>query len=893
MYNLDLGYPEKKFLDDSAGIVKQKRKMYGDFSCNVLVKLRAWIINSLNNEKRAYSDTIDVNIESLSRKFTDIIEEIIEDKKFCEKENCFIFFFKRKLKDIDHLIKFKIDIGSKGFINFFVFKERTTNEFIVNDFIIKDKGIEFFPVKTIGYCYSCWTDKLQAPRQGELVPSSRGVIKLLPEYNKDFILGLNEFSHLWVIYIKNKEFETKKEKPVSYSFNLNIEFTGVVSNLTSVINRIGISNVKIESIINNKIIISGLNLLNETPIIDIKPYHVCDIVDEESLFYSDLFVKDRFNDFKVEIPDNVLEKLLQIVYVSKDVIQEQGELKKLERKLSKLDYGGNWPFMFFKTHIEFIETIQLYLTHVIGCEEIRNNKYEGIEILKLDTFEIQYYLNNLTHIYLRFRNNAKRRIDRFGIFSSENISDRVNSVSDIQNSKQDNITGIEIGYLPPIWVDKYVEALEELYRAKEILSHLQKTQKKKLICVLEDKTMKISESEIDSLTNAVYNSFKQIEILLKDISEENIVDNNFVNSKYNKILRRNAESSIVTQLNPLVNEFKIMKKDNILKSNANPINILPSNSEVKTEFQNSQLNEQILISKDDDTEEITRITRNISELHSIFKEMLSIVIEQGSLVDRIDNNVDNSLYTIQNAHRQIMKMENSSRRHEQLGNTYTFKKKVQISEVEFNNMNADSVQFEYVDSKRKTHLFLPELIDLMGPLLNGTLFPYNSSSEKADADLIFSSIKEESRKLIKCFSNTPEYHVQNFLLNFQQKEPQIYLENKQFVLNFRNRDDPHTWFHSEDSSRGGLIKHIPISDLIKEVNCNEQHWLGDILDSESKRIQYRVNKCRVRYGAILNFLVTNSSAIPILIKNVRQRKIKSLRFKQNYFDNSFLNIKLS
>ncbi|KAK6590782.1 hypothetical protein RS030_132056 [Cryptosporidium xiaoi] len=149
----------------------------------------------------------------------------------------------------------------------------------------------------------------------------------------------------------------------------------------------------------------------------------------------------------------------------------------------------------------------------------------------------------------------------------------------------DNVTKIEVGYLPPIWVDKYVEALEELSRAKEMLSHLQKTQKKKLICVLEDKTMKISESEIDSLANAIYGSFKRIERLLRDISEENNMNDSFISSKYNRILRRNAENSIITQLNPLVNQLKLVKKNYISKLETNPVNILPNSSETKLELQ--------------------------------------------------------------------------------------------------------------------------------------------------------------------------------------------------------------------------------------------------------------------------------------------------------------------
>ena len=213
-----------------------------------------------------------------------------------------------------------------------------------------------------------------------------------------------------------------------------------------------------------------------------------------------------------------------------------------------------------------------------------------------------------------------------------------------------------------------------------------------------------------------------------------------------------------------------------------------------------------------------------------------------------------------------------------------------VKQIELNNMNLDDINFKCLNYKRE-HLFLPELIDLMGPLLNGTLFPYNSPSEKADADLIFSSIKDEGMKLLSCFSSAPEYHVNNFLANYQRNDPQIYLDNKQFVLTFRSRDDPCTWFYSGNDFSGGEKKHVPISDLIKDVNYDENHWLGDVLDSESKRIQSRVNKCKVRYGAILNFLVSNSSAVPILVKNVRQRKIHTFIRKNSYLEKSLQNMK--
>lgn len=186
----------------------------------------------------------------------------------------------------------------------------------------------------------------------------------------------------------------------------------------------------------------------------------------------------------------------------------------------------------------------------------------------------------------------------------------------------------------------------------------------------------------------------------------------------------------------------------------------------------------------------------------------------------------------------------------------------------------------------ENNLFLPELINMMGPLLSGTLFPYNNNTEKANANLLFNSIKEKSKMLINCFSNASPSHVKNFLMNFEDDNPQIYLDNKQFVLSFNKRDDPNSWLFSSNNSSCSSKKHILISDLIKEIEDDDNHWLGEILNSESKRIQNRVNECKMRYGAILNFLIANSSAIPILVQN-KNRKINTLKTCKNAYQSEY------
>lgn len=185
----------------------------------------------------------------------------------------------------------------------------------------------------------------------------------------------------------------------------------------------------------------------------------------------------------------------------------------------------------------------------------------------------------------------------------------------------------------------------------------------------------------------------------------------------------------------------------------------------------------------------------------------------------------------------------------------------------------------------ENNLFLPELINMMGPLLSGTLFPYNNNTEKANANLLFNSIKEKSKTMINCFSSVPSHQVKNFLMNFEDDKPKIYLDNKQFVLSFNRRDDPNSWIFSDNNSNGNSKKHILISDLIKDIQ-DDNHWLGGILHSESKRIQNRVNKCKTRYGAILNFLIANSSAIPILVQN-KNRKENTLNVCKRVYQGNY------
>lgn len=327
-------------------------------------------MKSVSDTNDSESKNDKLNTDFLSDRLIQILDTLLT--KDPDQKGCSVYLFEGDIYSGSMNIKFKIENRSRGFINFHIISDKANKK--IEDFIIKKDGSEFFPVRTIGYCYSCWTEKFGIPRQSVLVPSSRGMIQLLPEFNSDFIYGLSEFSHLWVIFIFSNVPENTLMNPMVRPPRLNGKPTGVYSTRSPHrTNRIGISIVKIDSISRNRIYISGVDLLNCTPIIDIKPYHICDVVDKEELMCPKWISNSIECEFEVIIPDKILDKLKRITDKT-DLLSEES-IRIHEKKLNRLrTFGGEWPFIFFKSHVEFFETITQSLSFDVRCRQRKENE---------------------------------------------------------------------------------------------------------------------------------------------------------------------------------------------------------------------------------------------------------------------------------------------------------------------------------------------------------------------------------------------------------------------------------------------------------------------------------------------------------------------------------------
>jgi tRNA-Thr(GGU) m(6)t(6)A37 methyltransferase TsaA len=135
------------------------------------------------------------------------------------------------------------------------------------------------PTKVIAHIHTDFTSKFGVPRQSGLVPSLQGQIVFTPEYRvADALRGIEGFSHLWLIWQFSKavrEDWSPTVRPPRLGGNTRMGVFATRSPFRP--NAIGLSCVKLERVEWNTpngpvLHITGADLMDGTPIFDIKPY---------------------------------------------------------------------------------------------------------------------------------------------------------------------------------------------------------------------------------------------------------------------------------------------------------------------------------------------------------------------------------------------------------------------------------------------------------------------------------------------------------------------------------------------------------------------------------------------------------------------------------------------
>lgn len=173
--------------------------------------------------------------------------------------------------------------------------------------------MESYNFKIIARIKSDFPEKFGIPRQSGLLPNLKSTIRFEPEFrNADALRGLEGFSHLWILWIFSENVRdtwSPTVRPPRLGGNKRLGVFATRSSFRP--NPIAMSCVKIEEIHlesanGPEIIVSGADLMDGTPIVDIKPYlPFADSVPEAKGGFAESV---KGNNLEVEIPTELLEK---------------------------------------------------------------------------------------------------------------------------------------------------------------------------------------------------------------------------------------------------------------------------------------------------------------------------------------------------------------------------------------------------------------------------------------------------------------------------------------------------------------------------------------------------------------------------------------------------------
>ena len=130
--------------------------------------------------------------------------------------------------------------------------------------------IETITYTPIGFFNTNYTTKTGGPRQGVLIPKGKGTINIYPQYH-NALNTLNLFEYIIVLYHFDKV-ESWKPTVNPPASNHEHNFGLFATRSPKRPNPIGFSIVKLESIENGILHVSGVDAFDKTPVLDIKPY---------------------------------------------------------------------------------------------------------------------------------------------------------------------------------------------------------------------------------------------------------------------------------------------------------------------------------------------------------------------------------------------------------------------------------------------------------------------------------------------------------------------------------------------------------------------------------------------------------------------------------------------
>ncbi|KAF8251364.1 t-SNARE [Wilcoxina mikolae CBS 423.85] len=265
-----------------------------------------------------------------------------------------------------------------------------------------------------------------------------------------------------------------------------------------------------------------------------------------------------------------------------------------------------------------------------------------------------------TNLYISYRQSYShhpskraRFTDSHSVFASDDDRRGLLSSVDDDDASHNGDAVIEMDLLPPRWADVSDEVNELLQGIARKSTLLERLHNKHVLPGFDDS--RSEEGEIERLTNEITGDFHKCQAKIQRVgSMVKAADC----SKAEEAMGRNIQISLATRVQESSTQFRkkqsaYLKKLRGISGMSTPLDRAGSPSPYNTDtdpsadvsFSQSALQQSATLTSNDAAimqreREITDIAKGIIELAEIFKELQTMVIDQGTMLDRIDFNVE-------------------------------------------------------------------------------------------------------------------------------------------------------------------------------------------------------------------------------------------------------------
>ena len=282
---------------------------------------------------------------------------------------------------------------------------------------------------------------------------------------------------------------------------------------------------------------------------------------------------------------------------------------------------------------------------------------------------------NLTAAYARHRERARTRERGSEVGPSVGKSGDARGTSRLLDAalggRSDDATIVDVpvgGGIVPRWVERCDEASRAVERIKENLRALRDAHAKALLPNFDD----VGEEDVvaETLTKEVTKLFKRCDVIIRSVSE--------TGERGDEKVVMNAQRKLAMELNKLSQDFRKQQKEYLAKLKSQQ-DRGPGAAGLDSYAQFSggasagdgrggggDLMRMEMLNRAETTSierdrEVMKILESVQDLGAVMKDLSALIIDQGTLLDRIDYNCQAVAVAVEEGRKELVQAEKSQK----------------------------------------------------------------------------------------------------------------------------------------------------------------------------------------------------------------------------------------